>query len=119
LALDPGTRNVLTGVNLSLCLMVDARRYLCSDLVVLKTAAREFTVNLEEIWAAGAIVDAEEAVEEGASVVVHGGGHGFSGRIIRVSRHEFGWFAEVEFSPLTPWSPERFLPRHLLKINLE
>jgi hypothetical protein len=99
--------------------MVDARRYLCSDLVVLKTATREFTVNLEEIWAAGAIIDAEEAVAEGALVVVRGGGQGFSGRVVRVSRHEFGWYAEVEFSPLTPWSPERFLPRHLLEINPE
>jgi hypothetical protein len=100
--------------------MVDMRRYLCSDWVILKTAAREFTVNLEEIWAAGAIVDGEEAMEEGAQVVIHGGGgYGFSGQVIRVSRHEFGWLAEVEFSPLTPWSPERFLPRHLLEIEPE
>jgi hypothetical protein len=71
-------------------------------------------VNLEEIWAAGAILDAEEAVAEGAPVVVRGGGNGFSGHVVRVRQHEFGWHLEVEFSPLTPWSLERFLPRHLV-----
>lgn len=96
---------------------VDLRRYLCSDLVVLKSAAGESTVNLEEIWAAGAILDAEEAVAEGTSVVIRGGGHGFSGRVVRVDPHEFGWFVEIEFSPLTPWSAERFMPRHLLELK--
>ena len=91
--------------------------YLCSDLVVLKTAAGEATVNLEEIWSAGALLDTEGPVEEGISAVVRGGGHGFSGRVVRVSRHEFGWHVEVEFSPLTPWSPERFEPDHMVDIS--
>ncbi len=98
--------------------MVDARRYLCSDLVVLKTASHEFTVNLEEIWAAGAIVDAEDALEQGAEMTIRGGGgQEFSGRVVRVIQHEFGWFAEVEFAPLSPWSKERFLPLHLLELE--
>jgi hypothetical protein len=95
------------------------QHYLCSDLVALKTAAGESTVNLEEIWTAGALLDTEEPVEEGVAAVMHGGGNGFSGRVVRVRRHEFGWHVEMEFSPLTPWSPERFLPRHLLRLEPE
>jgi hypothetical protein len=92
---------------------VDARRYLCSDLVVLKTAGGDVTVNLEEIWESGAVLEAEQAFDDSSRVVMRGGGHGFSGRVLSCSRHEFGWRVELEFSPLTPWNPARFLPQHL------
>jgi hypothetical protein len=93
------------------------QRYLCSQLVVLRNNSDpEATriVNLEEIWKTGAVLESEEAMEEGAKVEIRCGDAFFAGRIVRVEPHELGWRLELEFSPLTPWSPEQFQPQHLL-----
>ena len=116
-ALEAGTRNVLTEFNLSLCttlLMCNA--FLCSDLVVLQNERRRIRRNLEEIWASGAAFECEEAVESGSALEMQAGEVRFQGTATSVEPHEFGWRVEMEFSPLTPWSPARFLPRHLLHL---
>jgi hypothetical protein len=143
LALDPGTRKVLAGVNLSLwrygrehfnrhvpryacdgkaerpdltdCM--NPRRYHCSHLVTLRNNSTESAVNLEEIWTEGAVLESEEEIKEGARVEILCDAACFSGRIGLVERHEFGWRFEVEFSPLTPWNPERFRPQHLIDLS--
>jgi len=95
---------------------IDVHRYLCSDLVVLKTKGGESVVNLEEIWANGAAFECEGAVESGTSLEMQAGEVKFHGTATSVEQHEFGWRVEMEFSPLTLWSPERFLPKHLLHL---
>ena len=92
---------------------MDARRYLCSDLVVLKTAAGACTVNLEEIGENFAVFETEAPLELREQVCLEGGGGQFHGFVNSVEKHDFGWRVEIEFSPLTRWSPERFRPQHL------
>jgi hypothetical protein len=91
-------------------------RYLCSELVALKVGLTTSTVNLEEIWPEGAVLEAESAVEDGAHVEIRSGDVLLAGRVVRVELHEFGWRVEVAFSPLTPWDPEKFRPQHLLAL---
>jgi hypothetical protein len=91
-------------------------RYLCSELVALKVGSTTFTVNLEEIWPEGALLETESAVEDGAHVEIRSGEVLFAGRVVGVEFHEFGWCVEVAFSPLTPWDPEKFKPQHLLAL---
>jgi hypothetical protein len=90
------------------------RRYLCSELVTLRENSRDSVVNLEEIWETGATIESEDAVEEGAAVEIRCDAALFTGRTTRIDRHAHGWTVEIEFSPETPWSLEKFRPRHLL-----
>jgi hypothetical protein len=94
------------------------RRFLCSQLVALSDYSSETgggrLVNLEEIWAGGAILEAETAVTSGSQVELRCGSAVFRGRIVEVQPHEFGWRFEVEFSPKTRWRLEDFRPDHLL-----
>ncbi|HWE52390.1 MAG TPA: hypothetical protein VG273_21520 [Bryobacteraceae bacterium] len=94
----------------------DVRRYLCSDLVVMKTKDGESIVNLEEISAEGAVFESEKPVESGLKVELRGGEARFQGFATSVQAHEFGWRVEVDFSPLTPWSPALYMPKHLLDL---
>ncbi len=93
---------------------MSAPRYLCSDLVTLRIGAAESTVNLEEIGRDGAAIESEDPIVDGVNVEIRCGAVSFSGKVIQVEQHEFGWRAEIEFSPLTPWSAEQFKPQHML-----
>ena len=95
-----------------------AKRYLCSELAALKVNSVDTTVNLEEIWQDGAAFDSEDPVVEGVLVELRCSSAFFAGKVTRIERHEFGWRVEVEFSPLTPWDPEKFRPRHLLDVSV-
>lgn len=89
-------------------------RYLCSHLVTLRCVQTTAIVNLEEIWESGAVLECENRPDDSGSAEIRCDGATFCGRLTRVEQHEFGWRAEMEFSPLTPWSPERFQPDHML-----
>lgn len=91
-----------------------APRYLCSQLVRLIAGDREQWVTLEEIWRNGAVLECEEAVPAGVSAGITAPGVVFSGHVAAVEPHEFGWRVEFEFSPLTLWSPDLWLPEHAL-----
>ena len=91
-------------------------RYLCSQLVEFRNGANEATVNLEEIWESGAVLESEEPVEEGAWAEIRCGAAYFAGHVVDVERHDFGWRLTIEFSPMTPWKPEEFEPEHLLML---
>jgi len=95
---------------------MESPRYMCSHLVRFRTNAKESVVNLEEIWATGAVVEAEEPVEKGSRAEIRTEGAFFAGDVTEVERHEFGWRIRLEFSPMTPWRPEEFRPGHLLEI---
>ncbi|HEX4136727.1 MAG TPA: hypothetical protein VHY84_19100 [Bryobacteraceae bacterium] len=100
---------------------MNPQRYLCSHLVALKNNSRAPAVNLfanlEEIWASGAVLEAEEPMDPGTNLELRGGSATFVGRVMQVERHELGWRLEVEFSPLTPWTVEKFAPQHLLDLS--
>ena len=80
----------------------------------MRIGAAESTVNLEEIGRDGAAIESEDPVADGVGVEVRCGSVFYSGKVTSVEQHEFGWRAEIEFSPLTPWSLEQFRPRHML-----
>ncbi len=94
--------------------MTTVSRYLCSELVPLRTEDGESIANLEEIWSGGAVLECENPLQSGSRVEMLGGDVRFHGLIASVELHEFGYRVEVQFSPLTPWSPDRFSPQHLL-----
>ena len=96
---------------------MNPQRFLCSQLVALRNNSIESIVNLEEIWENGAVLESEQPAQEGSKVEMRGGAAFFAGRIVQVERHEVGWRFEVEFSPMTPWSPEKFRPSHLLDVS--
>ena len=98
---------------------LNSTRYLCSQLVKLRIGAKEFMVNLEEIWSNGAELESEQAVETGARAEIRCEGAFFAGRIAEVEEHEFGWRLTMEFSPMTPWKPEEFRPAHLVVVETE
>ena len=93
-------------------------RYLCSELVVLRTVAGESVVNLEEIWREGAVFESENPLEAGWKVELQCGGMRLHGVAASVELHDFGCRVEMQFSPLTPWDPARFNPKHLLDLSL-
>jgi hypothetical protein len=101
---------------------MDSARYLCSQLVSLKdrsgTPTGNSVVNLEEIWRSGAVLESEQALEDGSRVEIRCGTTFFAAVVTGVEKHEFGWRVEVEFSPMTPWNPEEFQPEHLLDPRL-
>jgi hypothetical protein len=96
---------------------MNPQRFFCSQLVALINNSLESIVNLEEIWENGAVLESEEAVNEGSKIAMRCGPAFFAGRIVQVERHEFGWRFEVEFSPMTPWNLQKFQPQHLLDVS--
>lgn len=95
--------------------------------MTLRLRGRDRTVNLEEIWQSGAVVEGEGdemAPSQGESAQIRSRLADeslvvFAGRIRAIETHEFGWRAEIEFSPLTPWSVEAFSPQHLTDVSPE
>lgn len=104
---------------------MNLQRYLCSQLVDLKfsttgpglNSADNRTVNLEEIWASGAVLESEELVAVGTKVEIRCEAAFFAGSIVSAKQHEFGWRLKMEFSPMTPWNSEQFRPEHLLDLS--
>jgi hypothetical protein len=82
--------------------------------VTLVFGGQSRVVNLEEICRAGACLESDGPVPAGVAVEIRMDGVQFHGTVTEVEEHELGWRIELEFSPLTPWSVERFRPQHLL-----
>lgn len=94
---------------------MSSARYLCSQLVRLAVSdLPEQWVTLEEIWDDGAILDSESEIVLGSSAMIAADEVSFTGRITAVERYEFGWQAEITFSPLTRWTVERWRPDHAI-----
>jgi hypothetical protein len=93
---------------------MDTPRFLCSHLVRLSADDREQWVNLEEIWADGAVLECEDEVANGALVRISSDSQLFMGRATAVKRDAIGWRVEVAFSPLTPWNVQKWMPEHAL-----
>jgi hypothetical protein len=94
---------------------MSSARYLCSQLVRLAIPdLPEQWVTLEEIWDDGAMLECETEVVPGSSAMISANDVSFTGRITAVERHEFGWQAEITFSPLTRWTIEKWRPEHAI-----
>jgi hypothetical protein len=93
---------------------VENRRYLCSQLATLTIGGQEQWVNIEEIWATGALLECETAVAADVEASLLAEGNSFSGRLSDVRQDDFGWRAEMAFVPETLWSLDRWRPEHLL-----
>ena len=89
------------------------KQFLCSHLVSVQVAEREFTANLEGIWTEGASLDSDEALPEGTPLRITAGNVVFSGTVRACVADEAGHLVEVVFEPGSEWSPERFKPTHL------
>jgi hypothetical protein len=95
--------------------LMSSARYLCSQLVRLALPdLPEQWVTLEEIWDDGAILDSETEIVLGSSAMISADEVSFTGRITAVERYEFGWQAEITFSPLTRWTVEKWRPDHAI-----
>lgn len=88
-------------------------RYLCSQLLTLSHDEGATIVNLEEIFAGGAVVESETAVPVDAEVELRCGEVYFAGKVMVVEEHGFGWRLSIEFAQHTPWLIEEFRPEHL------
>ena len=58
------------------------------------------------------MLDCEAEVALGVSAMISADDVSFPGRITAVDRHEFGWWAEITFSPSTRWTIEKWVPEH-------
>ncbi len=93
--------------------------FLCSDLVSTRWTdtfgqPQEATVNLEEIWAEGAILQFEFPIRPGTHIAVQLGATHFEGSVVD-SRADFvGQLVEVHFVPGQRWSRAIYEPQHLL-----
>ena len=92
-------------------------RYLCSHLVTISWDDGATIANLEEIDAAEASLESEIGLAPETMVALRSGAAYFEGKITKAEEHEFGWRICLQFSPLTPWSIERFRPEHLLDLT--
>jgi hypothetical protein len=92
-------------------------RYLCSHLVKISWDDGATIANLEEIDAEGAWLESEVGLSPETVVELRSGSAYFEGKITKAEEHEFGWKICLQFSPLTPWSIERFRPEHLLDLT--
>jgi len=94
---------------------MSSARYLCSQLMLLAVfGAPERWVTLEEIWDDGAMLECETEVEPGADAMLSTDEISFTGRITAVEKHEYGWQAEITFSPVTRWKIEKWRPEHAI-----
>ena len=92
-------------------------RYLCSHLVTISWDDGATIANLEEIDATGASLESEVGLQPETVVELRSGAAYFEGKITEAEKHGFGWRICLQFSPLTPWSIERFRPEHLLDLT--
>jgi len=87
---------------------------MCSDLIKVRVAGADLTVNLEDISPSGACLQAEEPLEPGAPVLLICRRRRFRGRVIYCVRHEIGYFAGIRFDAGQRWSRADYEPKHLL-----
>jgi hypothetical protein len=91
---------------------------LCSEIVDLHLQSsalreRELKVNLEEIWATGALFQTEVRLPPSTSLWFSGGGFEFRGKVItQTSIKGIGYLVEMRFEPGCTWSLRKYRPKH-------
>lgn len=99
-------------------IMADRRnetRMMCADMIETRWQDRagkphKSMALLEDISPSGACLQFEQPVPVGSPI----SWDSFRGAVSYCVYREIGYFAGVEFSPDTPWSPTQYRPGHLL-----
>jgi hypothetical protein len=102
-------------------------RYLCSNLVsvhlpVHSGGEREVVGNLEEIYPSGAYLNLEEPIDSGLPIRMVCSDlqatYEFKA-VVAACHHDpaTGYYIEVEFSPGFQWSPEVYMPKHVIRAS--
>lgn len=68
---------------------------------------------LEDISASGACLQLETPVPAGAAIEWTAQQQEFTGRVRYCVYREIGYFAGIEFSPLSKWSKTAYQPQHM------
>jgi hypothetical protein len=89
-------------------------RYLCSDLVELRTEAAKAVVLLENISASGACVQCEVKVPEGSRACLVCRNRQFRGSVRYCVRDGDAYFVGIVFDDDSKWSKAKYKPKHLL-----
>ena len=94
-------------------------RHLCSQMIsiteVSNLKARPLPANLEEIGRNSVLVLTSGRVKRGTKVMIHCGNRALKG-IARSCRFDpvLGFFVSIRLNWDSRWSPESFIPEHLL-----
>jgi len=97
--------------------------FLCSELVNVKFIddsgqPQIATANLEEISHGGMTLLIDSTVPIGTAVSIEAQGHVLRGRITHTEHDDLlGWYLGVKLSARSPWSPDLFVPTHLLDVH--
>jgi len=92
---------------------------MCSEIVSLHFQSREgpeceLKVNLEEIWASGALFQTDAPIRPFTAVWFAVGACEFRGQVIaRTLARGLGVFVEMRFRPGCVWSEQKYRPQHL------
>jgi hypothetical protein len=96
--------------------------FLCSELVNVKFIddsgqPQIVSANLEEISHGGMTLLIDRTVPIGTPVSLEAQGHTLRGRITHTEHDDLlGWYLGVKLSARSPWSPDLFVPDHLLAV---
>jgi hypothetical protein len=105
--------------------MTDKRaeaRLMCADMIEVSwqdasARTRSATAVLEDISKTGACLQLESPLPVGSQVGWSSEERSFSGVVRYCTFREIGYFAGVEFEPDSKWTPESYLPAHLLDVT--
>jgi hypothetical protein len=91
---------------------------LCSEILDLHLQSKsgkehEVKVNLEEIWASGAVFLTDEPIRPFTSLWFAGAGCEFRGQAVsQTLSRGLGYFIEMQFDPGCAWSERDYRPKH-------
>ncbi len=91
----------------------------CSEILNLHLQSkagrvRTLKVNLEEIWASGALFLTNTRIKPLTPFRFVGGGYEFQGQVIAQKLlRGLGYFVELQFDPKFTWSEQKYRPQHL------
>jgi hypothetical protein len=93
-------------------------RMMCADMVEVswKDPAgkrRRTMALLEDISASGACLQLETPLPAGVEVIWTAQSQDFQGRVRYCLYREIGYFAGIEFSPVSKWSKTAYHPQHM------
>ena len=93
-------------------------RLMCADMVKLawRDAAgkrRRTMALLEDISPSGACLQLETPLPPGVSIEWNSQGHDFHGHVRYCIYREIGYFAGIQFNPVSKWSKTIYQPEHM------
>ena len=93
---------------------------MCSEMLALHVQLKRGglhtrIVNLEEIWASGAVFLSDTRVPRAERLWLACRGRSFQGKVVgQEFQKELGYMVRMEFDPGHRWSCEKYRPKHML-----